>query len=90
MSLEDVFGSDLEDSDNEEYKASSEQAEINDLFGESGSEGEDDKQQEQTRKKRVIESDDEDEDDDDDQSNSVANQEDEDAEEKVGSLCNSQ
>ncbi|XP_031568240.1 RNA polymerase-associated protein LEO1-like [Actinia tenebrosa] len=49
MSLEDVFGSDIEDSDNEEYKEASKQAEINDLFGESESEEEeervDDKQE---------------------------------------------
>ena len=43
MSLEDVFGSDIEDSDNEEYKEASKQAEINDLFGESDSEEEEDK-----------------------------------------------
>lgn len=45
MSLQDVFGSDLEDSDNEDYKVSSEQAEIEDLFGGSASEDEDEKQQ---------------------------------------------
>jgi len=80
MSLEDVFGSDLEDSDNEDYKPSSEQTEIKDLFGESGSEGEEEQQQSSSRKQRVIESDD---DDEDDQSNSVANREDDDVEEKV-------
>lgn len=43
MSLEDVFGSDIEDSDNDEYKEASKQEEINNLFGESGSEEEEQK-----------------------------------------------
>lgn len=82
MSLEDVFGSDLEDSDNEDYKPSSEQTEIKDLFGESGSEGEEDKQQQSSsRKQRVIES--EDDEDEDGQSTPIANREYDDVEEKV-------
>lgn len=76
MSLQDVFGSDLEDSDGEDYKASSEQAEINDLFGESGSEEEDDKPQ-RTRK---LDSESEEEEDKDD---TTMSRDDEDVDEKV-------
>ncbi|KAK3702875.1 hypothetical protein QZH41_014153 [Actinostola sp. cb2023] len=77
MSLEDVFGSDLEDSDNEEYKASSKQAEINDLFGESASEEEDDKQATSKHESDA---------EDDEQNGSIVNREDEEIEEKVAAL----